>query len=316
VTAKANVPASARRKWRAHFIEWVQRAGHALLPGRTLGRWLRQAYAVWRQPAAPTVRQAPAILPSLAGGPITIISANLWHDWPRRRRLSDRLEAFARLVEVEGAQVVLLQEVARTSDFQSDSWLAERLGMGYAYSRANGDSKAIGFEEGVAIFSRFPLRQARSRSLGSAGGAFVHRMGLGVTLDIGCCELLVFSVHLGIGPAGNRRQLDHLRAWVGSLAADRPAVIGGDFNVAEDAERMASTRRTWLDLFRLLTPQGKASTHELRWPWGGVARRSRLDYMFLQPGRRAWQVLEARHVRSEGIAHSDHQAVVVRLAAA
>jgi endonuclease/exonuclease/phosphatase family metal-dependent hydrolase len=316
VTAKAKMPASARRTWRALLYECIAPARRLLQGRQPLGWLVRRVAAVMRAPAAPTLRAAPVRLSGQPHEPITIISANLWHDWPRYRRLSDRLEAFACLVEAEGAQVVLLQEVARTSDFQADAWLAQRLGMGYAYFRANGDSKMVGFEEGVAIFSRFPLREPRARSLGSAGRGLVRRVGLGATLDVGSCELLVFSVHLGLGPVGNRRQLNHLRAWVGNLAGDRPAVIGGDFNVGENAKRMATTRLTWLDLFRQRTPHGKASTHEVRWPWGRVARRSRLDYMFLLPGRHPWRVLDARHICSEGIAHSDHKAVLVRMAAA
>ena len=80
-------------------------------------------------------------------GMLTVLSANLWHDWPRRRGWPQRLEALAQLVEAEGADIVLLQEVARTPALRADEWLARRLGMAYAYARANGHEAAIGFEE-------------------------------------------------------------------------------------------------------------------------------------------------------------------------
>ena len=54
---------------------------------------------------------------------LTIISANMWHDWPQRRRAEERLEAFANLVDEHKADVLLLQEVARTTNFWTDRWL-------------------------------------------------------------------------------------------------------------------------------------------------------------------------------------------------
>ncbi len=71
-------------------------------------------------------------------GQLTVLSANLWHDWPRFRRIKERLEDFARLAEREQADVILLQEVARTRAIRADEWLADRLGMVSVYSRANG----------------------------------------------------------------------------------------------------------------------------------------------------------------------------------
>jgi len=38
-----------------------------------------------------------------------------------------------------------------------------------------------------------------------------------------------------------------------------------------------------------------------------------LDYVFLQPGERCWQVLEADHLKSKKITLSDHQVVMARL---
>jgi hypothetical protein len=48
----------------------------------------------------------------------------------------------------------------------------------------------------------------------------------------------------------------------------------------------------------------------------------RLDYIFLKAGlnyvqpRNHWDVLEARHLETPGERHSDHQAVLLRLAPA
>jgi len=136
---------------------------------------------------------------------ITVISANLWHDWPLRRRLSDRLESFAQLVESEGADVVLLQEVIRSPAICADDWLAQRLGMARVYTRANGDETAIGFEEGLAVLSRFPIQAPQRTSLGIRKG-FFHRMALAAEVVSPLGKLFAVSVHLGFLKGRNQRQ--------------------------------------------------------------------------------------------------------------
>jgi len=247
-------------------------------------------------------------------GMLTVLSANLWHDWPRRRGWPQRLEALAQLVEAEGADIVLLQEVARTPALRADEWLARRLGMAYAYARANGHEAAIGFEEGLAVFSRCPLTTPRLRHLGSGDNPFVRRLALGAVVETPCGGVSVFTVHLGLSRRQNALQLSHLRAWVAEVAGHHPALIGGDFNAPEHTPQITHTRRAWLDTFRCLHPQADGATHELKWPWGGRLRRHRLDYLFLSPGSHRWHVLEARHIDAPGGPHSDHRAVLVRLA--
>ena len=112
----------------------------------------------------------------------------------------------------------------------------------------------------------------------------------------------------------NTEQLAHLRAWVGEVAGARGALIGGDFNAHERSSHIAQTQRLWLDTFRHLHPHADGTTHELRWPGRLLLGRRRLDYIFLHPGERRWSVLEARHVDAPGGPHSDHRAVLARLA--
>jgi endonuclease/exonuclease/phosphatase family metal-dependent hydrolase len=248
------------------------------------------------------------------GDGLTFLSANLCHDWPRYRRLSERLESFARLVEGVSADVVLVQEVARNRELYADEWLHDRLGMNYIYSRANGHAGGIGFEEGLAVFSRFPLHSPRLQQLGFGTNPFVRRFALGAAIDTPFGELLTFSVHLGLRHRQNARQLAHLREWVGGQAGRTAALIAGDFNSPESSTQIRNARTAWLDTFRHLHPGADGSTHELRWPWGGLIRRTRLDYIFLHQGAARWQVLEARHLQAEGSPHSDHHAVLARLA--
>jgi len=243
---------------------------------------------------------------------LTIISANLWHDWPRFRSLPARLEAFAQLVEEEQADVLLVQEVARTAEVSAESWLAERLGMAYVYTRANGHAES-GFEEGLAVFSRFPLGASYVRQLSEAKNPFTRRMVLGVEIATPCGNLPVFSAHLGLGPRQNSRQIGLLQTWVNEVTSGRTAVVGGDFNACERTTRMRSFRSRWMDTYRHLNPAGPAATHLLRGPGKIIWSRKRLDYIFLKNGSLPWRIMQTRHISAKTTPHSDHSVVLTRL---
>jgi endonuclease/exonuclease/phosphatase family metal-dependent hydrolase len=305
----------SRRNYPSAFTR-VSAIGRRLLrlPGLHRVRTLARRAMVVAEPAGwLTVRAFPEQKPRLSSESITVISANLWHDWPRHRRVIERLETFSRLVERQKADVVLLQEVARMPDLWVDRWLSDRLGMAYVYSRANGGEAGIGFEEGLAVFSRFPLSAPHLVQLGDGSNSFVRRLALSATIETDFGRVLACSVHLGITRRQNITQMAHLRDWVAELAGEMPALIGGDFNAHEATSQIRQTQTKWLDTFRHLHPKADGATHELRWPWGGLLKRSRLDYIFLQPGKAHWRVMEARNLNLENQPHSDHYAVLTRL---
>ncbi|MEW5938197.1 MAG: endonuclease/exonuclease/phosphatase family protein [Chloroflexota bacterium] len=294
------------------FLGWI---GHGRLPG-----FAKVVMSV-AEPAGRVTfqsepRPAPDSAPAGECGPLTVVSANLWHDWPRHRDLERRLESFARLVESERVDLVLLQELARTPSLHADDWLARRLNMAYVYSRANGSEK-IGFEEGLGVFCRFPLKRLpHLRQMGRSINPFVRRLALGVEVDTPCGEIMAFSTHLGLLRKQNAAQLRELHGWVTRITAGRSAIIAGDFNAPEHTHQIQRVRAYWQDAFREIYRHGHASTHEIRWPWGGAILSRRLDYIFLQPGHPAWQVVEVSHVDSPEGEHSDHRAVLARLSPA
>jgi endonuclease/exonuclease/phosphatase family metal-dependent hydrolase len=216
------------------------------------------------------------------------------------------------MVESQGADVVLLQEVYRTVGLRADQWLADRLAMNMLYSRANGDETAIGFEEGVALLSRYPLRVPRVHQLGGTLG-FSRRVALAAEVHTPMGALLAVSTHLSFLLRENRQQWEELRAWVEEISVLDPAVIAGDFNADEGSAQMRDAGSAWIDTYRSVDPEGDGTTFEFRWPWGGVLRGCRFDYIFLRPGEGAWEVLDARVLHSGGPAHSDHRAVLATL---
>ena len=244
--------------------------------------------------------------------PVTILSANLWHDWPRNRRLKERLICFVELIKKEKVDILLLQELVRTNEFEADKWLRDQLGMAYIYSRTNGTAPGIGFEEGLAIFSRYPIKNHRLAQLSDQNNPFSRRMALGTCIETDGGDFLAYSVHLGIIGRQNKIQVSRLKDWVEEESGDNPAVIGGDFNAEENTSQIRSAKTTWHDSYRAVHPRDDVFSHEILWPWGNVLKRSRLDYLFLRTGNHSWQVDEARHIVTGDCPYSDHKPVLLK----
>lgn len=297
---------AGRHLWSAvrRLLTWI---GHDRLP-----EFMKVAISVAEPAGRVTFQSEPYPVPAEGCGVLTVISANLWHDWPRFRGLEKRLESFAALIESERADLIMLQEIARTAFFKADEWLAQRLQMAYVYSRANG-SRKIGFEEGLGVFSRFPLKRLpHLRQMGRTSNPFSRRLTLGVEVDTPCGEIMAFSTHLGLMRKQNAHQLRELHGWVHDMTDGKSAIIAGDFNAPEHTHQIQHVRSTWLDTFRAIHEHGHAATHEIRWPWGGAFLSHRLDYIFLQPGQPAWQVIDVQHIDAHDGPHSDHRAVLAR----
>ncbi len=115
----------------AWYPALARAAGRVLaLPGlERWSPWARRVHAVAQPAGWVTVVAEPAVHPPEQVPHLTVLSANLWHDWPRQHRWTERLEAVAQLAEDESVDVLLLQEVARTSALKADLWLGNRLGM-------------------------------------------------------------------------------------------------------------------------------------------------------------------------------------------
>jgi endonuclease/exonuclease/phosphatase family metal-dependent hydrolase len=292
----------------------LRKAVRCLLQANSDQKVARQVAAVAEPPGHATLLRLPLQPPPPACELITVLSANLWHDFPRYRRQQERLEHFAGLVEQVGADILLLQEVSRRPDLHVDRWLAERLGMSFVYSRSNGHPE-IGFEEGLAIFSRYPFAsEPLLHQLARNCNPFVRRMALAVEVQTACGPLLALSVHLALSHSQNVRQLASLTDWIERFPAGRALVLGGDFNASEHTRQIRRAGGQWTDTFRRLHPYADGATHSISAPWGASWLRRRLDYIFLRAGPTPWQVVEARHLQLSPHPHSDHLSVLVRLA--
>lgn len=239
----------------------------------------------------------------------SVISANLWHDWPRMRRLHERLDAFADLVQKEDADVVLLQEATRKADLDTARSLAERLGMAYVYSRANGE-EAIGFEEGLAVLSRFPIRSQNIIQLNQKRDSFIHRIALSASLETPWGNITAVSAHLAVFPKPNRYQFRNLQEEIHKLSAESPVFLGGDFNAHEISKRLSPEDAGLIDTFRDTHCCERGITHILHLPWGWNLAKRRLDYIFMSSGKTSWRTLDVRHYFNKLNPLSDHAFVI------
>jgi endonuclease/exonuclease/phosphatase family metal-dependent hydrolase len=185
-------------------------------------------------------------------------------------------------------------------------------GLGHnVFVPANGLAEVTGIEEGLAVFSRYPLRDPFMVPLSNPLGTW-RRIALGVVVRCPWGEMLAVSTHHSLRRGRNGRQPERLRLGVEARAGNCPAIVGGDFNADESSSAIRALAGAWVDCYRAVNPVGDAPTHDLSGPFGLFERRDRLDYVFLRPGMPGLSVAEARHITTAPLVFSDHRAVLVR----
>lgn len=247
------------------------------------------------------------------GSALRVIELNMLHGYPAFTHLRAREALIVDEIARDRADVVLLQEVPwtpQTGALVAD--LARRAGMNWAYRRANGNRRAILFEEGDAILSRYPLQDVASVELPWGADFFEHRTAVGATLQTPWGPVRVISTHLSGEPAAvAAAQVTALRAFADgeSLPA---TIIGGDFNAHANTAPMGDLAVSWRDVMAEANPSdpGLTCCRDPEAPADTVLDE-RIDYLWLRgPGT----IVEARRilvnpVAVEGcctIAASDH----------
>jgi endonuclease/exonuclease/phosphatase family metal-dependent hydrolase len=220
-------------------------------------------------------------------GPLRVMSLNMLHGFPRFENLQERLDLIAGEIRRQDADIVCLQEVPWTLRLRGAAeYLAQRTGLNHLYLRANGNRWAILFEEGETILSRYPLRGVTFAELEPRAGFFEHRVVLGATAITPWGEVRIFVTHLTNGdPQVNKAQGESLMEFVGA-SGERPAVVAGDFNAAEDSPQIETLTRQWVDTYRALHPDDEGSTCCVDDLSSAPTEplEVRIDYLFLVPG--------------------------------
>ncbi len=233
-------------------------------------------------------------------GPLRVASLNMLHGHPEFEDLEARLDILAGEIKALDPDILLLQEVPwRWNLGNAAARLAERTGMNHLYLRANGNRWTIFFEEGEAILSRYPLRQASAHELQPQASFFEHRVVLHAVAATRLGEIDLYVVHLTDGAeAINHAQAQDLITYV-SASASGPAIVAGDFNAREDEPQLANLSGIWVDSYRAAHADDPGFTCCIDDLHNGPDEplEKRIDYLFLAPGEAVeLEVISSGHI--------------------
>jgi endonuclease/exonuclease/phosphatase family metal-dependent hydrolase len=234
------------------------------------------------------------------GKPLRVVSLNMLHGFPKFNDLSKRLEIISDEILRLDAHIVLLQEVPWTLKTGNAAKLLSNLtGMNYIYQRANGNRWAIGFEEGEAILSRYPLKSPDHYELQPQAGFFEHRIVLNATAITEFGDIGLYVTHLTNGDPdinfGQSKSLvDVVWKNVGTFS-----IIAGDFNAEPETDQIHKLGLTWIDAYNYINPLAEGYTCCVNNLNSSHAIPSkRIDYIFLAPGSTDLNVVSADRVFS------------------
>jgi endonuclease/exonuclease/phosphatase family metal-dependent hydrolase len=232
--------------------------------------------------------------------PLRVVTFNLLHGGPwsgfngRDDHLGARLPLIAAQLRALEPDVVALQESPVTR-WRGDvaARLAEALGLAHVHARATERvfgwqplgrlvMGALGFVEGPAILSRFPIVASEIHDLPTCVRRLDPRVALQADLATPAGVLTVYSTHISRDDCQARRLAEVARAQRGAL----PALVLGDLNMGEMAPALRELiDHGFVDLFREANPTalGATARQDVVAPAPTVQRR--IDYVLLLPGR-------------------------------
>jgi endonuclease/exonuclease/phosphatase family metal-dependent hydrolase len=257
----------------------------------------RQATAASRPPAAPDGESVPNPADRLR--PLRIVTFNMlhggpWSEWTGDdQALERRLEMVAAELEALDPDIVALQEASvgwRRGDVAGR--LAERLGLRHVHAPATDRVftarllgrlivSVMGFREGPAILSRFPIVASEVIDLPRCRTWYDPRVLLSATLQTPQGALHVYSTHTSRDDC----QLERIGEVVRARRNGLPSIVTGDLNTTDTMAAMGSlVRAGFVDAFRTANPDADGATvwQRIHWPTATASRR--VDYVLLLPG--------------------------------
>ncbi|HEU4501978.1 MAG TPA: endonuclease/exonuclease/phosphatase family protein [Nitrospira sp.] len=246
--------------------------------------------------------------------PLRVVTYNLLHDGAGSgfldgdTHLEERLEMTIRELKTLDADIIAVQEASDSRRHGNvPERLAKALGLHVVFEPATEhvfglwplDSIVVGmmgFKEGSAILSRFPIAASHVYDLPRCKKWLEPRIMLHAELSTVWGPLQVFSTHTG---RGDECQMER----VGEIVRDRlgagPSLLMGDFNTAETSQVLTMLRNEagFMDAYRLANPEAVGPTvwQRIKSPEPTVSRR--VDFILLLNGRqRAASVRSSRLV--------------------
>ncbi len=171
-----------------------------------------------------------------------------WNVWWRFGEWEQRREAILAELRRRRPDVVGLQEVWQADGENLAGWLAERLGMHWAWAEWERPERwhaRLGAEVGigVAVLSRWPVLERAVVPLPGAEGADDGRLALHALVDAPEHPVPFFTAHLEPAPDASALRCRQVAALAGFIAEHReasafPPVSTGDFNAWPDSDEV------------------------------------------------------------------------------
>jgi endonuclease/exonuclease/phosphatase family metal-dependent hydrolase len=242
---------------------------------------------------------------------LVILTQNLCGGGPCWRiRRAMLLRQIARLApDLIGLQEVHASDAAGKSSQAGE--LAERV-PGYAVAFAPGHTASSGRCEGVALLSKYPVREFSFRRLSQDRDdpldRFGPRLALRAVVDVPEGPVDVFVTHLSLSRRARARTVPELFEFI---AGERPpssesaAILMGDFNAGPGELRASPLGQgEWLDAWTSTRgARAGGGTYPAPLPFW------RIDYVFIRTKGR-WSVRRCSRQRFSG---SDHRGVAAWL---
>jgi endonuclease/exonuclease/phosphatase family metal-dependent hydrolase len=233
--------------------------------------------------------------------PLRLVTYNLLHGSPASGFINDdtnlelRLEIAIRELQALQPDIIALQEASQTRRHGDvPARIARRLGFNVAFASATDrlfrfwplDKLIVGimgFKEGVAILSRFPIVASESYDLPRCQRFLDPRILLRADLMTPRGPLQVYSTHTSRGGCQIARIGEMVRTHRGS----GPVLLMGDLNIAETAPMLSGLRTEagFVDVFRTANPDVPGLTVWQRIDVEQPTVFRRVDYILLLNGR-------------------------------
>ncbi len=173
---------------------------------------------------------------------LRVIDFNVLHGYPdfpdQEGRFQDTMAAFQALQP----DLLILQEAWTTPRHGSMAkHLGKALHMNYVYARANGSRRLIGFEEGSAILSRFPILEAERFVLPPRQPFWENRIAVVAWIKVAGEELTIAGTHLTYH--SDASTTDQVASLLKHLPKDNLLFVAGDFNAQSDSPAVESMTR-------------------------------------------------------------------------
>jgi endonuclease/exonuclease/phosphatase family metal-dependent hydrolase len=180
----------------------------------------------------------------------------------------DRRRSEARIAEVIASvsvDLVGLQELdlgrARSAGVDQSRLIAEQLGWHCIFQPAmrNADE-----QYGNAVISRHPLRLHRIAELPGCGTWYCRepRVAIWAEAETNLGRVQIINTHFGLGRTERWRQAEYLTSdeWIGSVPADVPLVLLGDFNSLPGGRTYRTLTSRLRDVRSLVSPRVRGRT--------------------------------------------------------